>query len=156
MNRIKKLLEEKIKYCKKNNICQINNKIKFRNELKYKKNIKNIEYDNSIDELISESETMEFFGLKRMEKILDEKREPKLNNLDKLINEAKKKRLFLMEVLKVKYQKINNDIIYDLIPPELIWKEAVKNKIEKIRWPKFIYDELNNPSKYLKLKSIKK
>ena len=61
-----------------------------------------------------------------------------------------------MEVLKVKYQKINNNKKGDSIPPQLIWKEAIKNKIEKKNWSNFIYDELNNPNKYLKLKAIKK
>ena len=157
LNRIKYLLEEKIKIYK-NNISRKSkrNHITFRNQLKKNKTKNNIGSDNSIDELITESETTEFFDLKKMEKILDEKREKKLNNLDNLINEAKNKRLFLMEVLKVKYQKINNNKKGDSIPPQLIWKEAIKNKIEKKNWSNFIYDELNNPNKYLKLKAIKK
>ena len=40
--------------------------------------------------------------------------------------------------------------------PQLIWKEAIKNKIEKKNWSNFIYNELKNPNKYLKLKAIKK
>ena len=157
LNRIKYLLEEKIKIYKNNILRGLKrNHIIFRNELKKNKTKHNLGSDNSIEELITESETIEFFDLKKMEKILDEKREQKLNNLDNLINEAKNKRLFLMEVLKVKYQKINKDKMDDLIPPQLIWKEAIKNKIEKKNWSNFIYDELNNPNKYLKLKAIKK
>ena len=157
LNRIKYLLEEKLKFHKNNILRKLKrNHIIFRNELKKNKTKNNIGFDNSIDELITESETIEFFDLKKMEKILDEKREKKLNNLDNLINEAKNKRLFLMEVLKVKYQKINNNKKGDSIPPQLIWKEAIKNKIEKKNWSNFIYNELKNPNKYLKLKALKK
>ena len=99
---------------------------------------------------MSESETMEFLDLKKMEKILDEK-ELKTENLDKLINEAKNKRLFLIEVLKVKYQKIKENENEDLIEPEMIWKEAVKKNIEMKNWTEFIFNELNNPNKYLKM-----
>ena len=35
-----------------------------------------------------------------------------------------------MEVLKVKFQKINENKKEDLIPPEMIWKEAVKKNVE--------------------------
>ena len=85
-----------------------------------------------------------------MEKILDEK-ELKTENLEKLINETKNKRLFLMEVLKVKFQKINENKNEDLIQPEMIWKEAVKKNIEMQNWAQFIFNELNNPNKYLKM-----
>ena len=159
LNKVKKLIEEKIKYYINNN----NNKIekihkKFRNESNNNKKNRNkkVLCDNSIDEKITESETMENFDLKKIEKILDEKREPKLNNIEDIINEVKNKRLFLMEVLKVKYQKINNEKQGILIPPQMLWKEAIKNKIEKNNWTQFIYDELNNPKKYLKLKKFVK
>ena len=105
--------------------------------------------------MITDSETKEFLDLKKMGKILDEKRNFKMQKLDNFINEEKNKRLFLMEVLKVKYQKINDNknnanIIPD-IPDILIWKEAEKKKIEKSNWANFILDELNNPNKYLKI-----
>ena len=132
---------------------QINNKNKnlrsaMENPIK-NKNF-NLYHDNSIDEVLSESETMELFDLKKMEKILDEKRELKTDNLENFVNEAKNKRLFMMEVLKVKYQKISNNKLDDLITPDMIWEEAKKQKIKKNEWPKFIFDELNNPNKYLK------
>ena len=66
-------------------------------------------------------------------------------------NETKNKRLFLMEVLKVKFQKINENKNEDLIQPEMIWKEAVKKNIEMQNWAQFIFNELNNPNKYLKM-----
>ena len=106
--------------------------------------------NNSIEEIISDSETTDFFDLKKMEKILD-KKELKTDNLEKLINETKNKRLFLMEVLKVKFQKIDNNKNENLIPPEMIWKEAVKNNIEMKNWTQFIFNELQNPNKYLQL-----
>ena len=133
-SRTKILLEEKSKF--------FSDKIKKTNISK-----KNLE-ENSFDEILSESETAEFFDLKKMEKILDEK-ELKTESLEKLINETKNKRLFLMEVLKVKFQKINENKKEDLIPPEMIWKEAVKNNIEMKNWTQFIFNELNNPNKYL-------
>ena len=68
-----------------------------------------------------------------------------------MINDAKNKRLFLMEVLKVKFQKINENKNEDLIQPEMIWKEAVKKNIEMQNWAQFIFNELNNPNKYLKM-----
>ena len=98
---------------------------------------------------------MENFDLKKIEKILDEKREPKLNNIEDIINEVKNKRLFLMEVLKVKYQKIKENINEDLISPEMLWKEALKQKIEMNNWAQFIFNELSNPNKYLKIISNK-
>ena len=127
LSRAKILLEEKIKY-----FYDINKKNKIENS-----------------EMISESETTEFFDLKKMEKILDEK-EAKIQNLDKIINEAKNKRLFLMEVLKVKYQKIKENKNEDLIQPEMIWKEALKKNIPMNNWTQFIFNELNNPYKYIK------
>ena len=168
LSKIKILLEEKIKYFKEHNENsnkininnnnskedkQINNKNKnlrsaMENPIK-NKNF-NLYHDNSIDEVLSESETMELFDLKKMEKILDEKRELKTDNLENLVNEAKNKRLFMMEVLKVKYQKISNNKLDDLITPDMIWEEAKKQKIQKNEWSKFIFDELNNPNKYLK------
>ena len=144
LNRAKILLEEKknffLKKIKKNN----NNNIE--GGISKNKNLA----EHSLEEIMSESETMEFLDLKKMEKILDEK-ELKTENLDKLINEAKNKRLFLMEVLKVKYQKIKENENEDLIEPEMIWKEAVKKNIEMKNWTEFIFNELNNPNKYLKM-----
>lgn len=145
LNRAKILLEEKknffLKKIKKNNN---NNNIE--GGISKNKNLA----EHSLEEIMSESETMEFLDLKKMEKILDEK-ELKTENLDKLINEAKNKRLFLMEVLKVKYQKIKENENEDLIEPEMIWKEAVKKNIEMKNWTEFIFNELNNPNKYLKM-----
>ena len=144
LNRAKILLEEKknffLKKIKKNN----NNNIE--GDISKNKNLA----EHSLEEIMSESETMEFLDLKKMEKILDEK-ELKTENLDKLINEAKNKRLFLIEVLKVKYQKIKENENEDLIEPEMIWKEAVKKNIEMKNWTEFIFNELNNPNKYLKM-----
>ena len=144
LNRAKILLEEKknffLKKIKKNN----NNNIE--GGISKNKNLA----EHSLEEIMSESETMEFLDLKKMEKILDEK-ELKTENLDKLINEAKNKRLFLMEVLKVKYQKIKENENEDLIEPEMIWKEAVKKNIEMKNWTEFIFNELSNPNKYLKM-----
>ena len=144
LNRAKILLEEKknffLKKIKKNN----NNNIE--GGISKNKNLA----EHSLEEIMSESETMEFLDLKKMEKILDEK-ELKTENLDKLINEAKNKRLFLIEVLKVKYQKIKEKENEDLIEPEMIWKEAVKKNIEMKNWTEFIFNELNNPNKYLKM-----
>ena len=144
LNRAKILLEEKknffLKKIKKNN----NNNIE--GGISKNKNLA----EHSLEEIMSESETMEFLDLKKMEKILDEK-ELKTENLDKLINEAKNKRLFLIEVLKVKYQKIKENENEDLIEPEMIWKEAVKKNIEMKNWTEFIFNELNNPNKYLKM-----
>ena len=144
LNRAKILLEEKknffLKKIKKNK----NNNIE--GGISKNKNLA----EHSLEEIMSESETMEFLDLKKMEKILDEK-ELKTENLDKLINEAKNKRLFLMEVLKVKYQKIKENENEDLIEPEMIWKEAVKKNIEMKNWTEFIFNELNNPNKYLKM-----
>ena len=107
--------------------------------------------DNSYGEMATNSETIECFDLKKMGKILDEKRNFKTEKLDDFINEEKKKRLFLMEILKVKYQKINNNKNLNLIPDILIWKEAKKKNIEKNNWSTFILEELNNPKKYLKI-----
>ena len=56
-----------------------------------------------------------------------------------------------MEVLKVKFQKIDETKNENLIPPEMIWKEAVKNNIEMKNWTQFIFNELQNPNKYLKI-----
>ena len=144
LNRAKILLEEKknffLKKIKKNN----NNNIE--GGISKNKNLA----EHSLEEIMSESETMEFLDLKKMEKILDEK-ELKTENLDKLINEAKNKRLFLIEVLKVKYQKIKENENEDLIEPEMIWKEAVKKNIEMKNWTEFIFNEINNPNKYLKM-----
>ena len=100
--------------------------------------------ENSVDQAMSENETTEFF--EKMEKILDDKKE---YNLDNFVNEAKNKRLFLMEVLKVKFQKINNNQTENI--PLMIWKEAMKNNIKMNNWSKFIFDELNNPNKYLRM-----
>ena len=55
-----------------------------------------------------------------------------------------------MEVLKVKYQKINNNKEEDLIQPIMIWEEAKRKKVKINDWSKFIFEELNNPEKYLK------
>ena len=33
----------------------------------------------------------------------------------------------------------------------MIWKEAVKKNIEMQNWAQFIFNELNNPNKYLKM-----
>jgi len=165
LSRVNILLEEKIKYFIKNNIIVNNNKNKIKklnnSNFPYKNNkaFRNtincpqinkklyLNYDNSLDGVISESETMEFFDLKKMERILDKKK--KTDNLDNFVNEAKNKRLFLMEVLKVKYQKISENKLENLIPPILIWKEAVKKNIKMKNWSKFIFEELNNPNKYL-------
>ena len=144
LSRIKILLEEKIKFFSKENKNKKSMGIGDGN-----RKDKNFG-ENSVEENISESETMEFFDLKKMEKILDEK-ELKNQNLDKLINEAKNKRLFLMEVLKVKFQKIKENKNEDLISPEMIWKEALKKNIQMNNWGKFIFNELNNPNKYLKM-----
>ena len=107
--------------------------------------------DYSYGEMVTNCETMDFFDLNKMGKILDEKRNFKMEKFDNFINEEKNKRLFLMEVLKAKFQKINKNTNVNLIPDILIWKEAKKKKIEKNIWPKFIMDELNNPNKYLKI-----
>ena len=141
MSRIKILLEEKIKFYK---IDNGNGDWKQKN-----KNFRKNSAEENIEN-ISENETTEFFDLKKMEKILDEK-ELKNQNLDKLINETKNKRLFLMEVLKVKFQKIKENKNEDLITPEMIWNEALKKNIDMNNWSKFIFNELNNPNKYLKM-----
>ena len=175
LSRIKNLLEEKIKYFNEQNENNLN--IKINNNDKEEKEInnknicktmdnsfknknKNKEYhihnDNSVDEAMSESETMELFDLKKMEKILDKKSELKAVNLDNFVNETKNKRLFMMEVLKVKYQKISNNESEDLVQPEMIWEEAKRQKIKINEWPKFIFDELSNPNKYLKMIQKKK
>ena len=137
-SRAKILLEEKSKF--------FSEKIGKNGEGVSKKNLE----ENSLEENNTQSETTEFFDLKKMEKILDEK-DLKTENLEKLINETKNKRLFLMEVLKVKFQKINENKKEDLIPPEMIWKEAVKKNVEMKNWTQFIFNELNNPNKYLKM-----
>ena len=156
ISRIKIILDEKIKYFKENKNEKEEKKEKSieKNDIRKTFNLVNKKknnffsyQDNSIDEAISESETMELFDLKNMEKILDEKRELKTDNI---VNEAKNKRLFLMEVLKVKYQKINNNKEEDLIQPIMIWEEAKKKNVKINDWQKFIFEELNNPHKYLK------
>ena len=173
LSRINNLLEEKIKYFiehNENNLNIVNNNIVKEDQEINNKNIsktmdnsfknKNKEFhihnDNSIDEEMSESETMELFDLKKMEKILDKKSELKAVNLDNFVNETKNKRLFMMEVLKVKYQKISNNKSEDLVQPEMIWEEAKKQKIKINEWPKFIFDELSDPNKYLKMIQKKK
>ena len=174
LSRIKNLLEEKIKYfiennennlhiSNNNNIDQedqeINNKNISKtvdNSFKNKNKEFHIHNDNSIDDVMSESETMELFDLKKMEKILDKKSELNAVNLDNFVNETKNKRLFMMEILKIKYQKINNNKSEDLVPPEMIWEEAKRQKIGINEWPKFIFDELSNPNKYLKMIQKKK
>ena len=60
-----------------------------------------------------------------------------------------------MEVLKVKYQKIKENKNEDLIQPEMIWKEALKKNIPMNNWTQFIFNELNNPYKYIKTIPIK-
>ena len=167
LRRIKSLLEEKINYFVEHNnenISKDDKKLKKTEEVtKDKKILRNtvnpsinnknfyLCQDKSMDEALSESETMEFFDLKKIEQLLDEKRELKSDSLNDFVNEAKNKRLFLMEVLKVKYQKINNNKNENLITPIMIWNEAKKKNITKSNWSKFIFDELNNPKKYLKL-----
>ena len=167
LRRIKSLLEEKINYFVEHNnenISKDDKKSKKTEEVtKDKKILRNtvnpsinnknfyLCQDKSMDEALSESETMEFFDLKKIEQLLDEKRELKSDSLNDFVNEAKNKRLFLMEVLKVKYQKINNNKNENLITPIMIWNEAKKKNITKSNWSKFIFDELNNPKKYLKL-----
>ena len=136
LSRIKIILNEKIQLFSEKNNKNIG--IEENNSKKLK--------ENSTEENISEIETMEFYDLK---KILDEKN-LKTNNLEKMINDAKNKRLFLMEVLKVKYQKINENKNENLISPEMLWEEAVKKKIEMKNWSQFIFNELSNPNKYLK------
>ena len=136
LSRIKIILNEKIQLFSDKNNKNIG--IEENNSKKLK--------ENSTEENISEIETMEFYDLK---KILDEKN-LKTNNLEKMINDAKNKRLFLMEVLKVKYQKINENKNENLISPEMLWEEAVKKKIEMKNWSQFIFNELSNPNKYLK------
>ena len=172
ISRIKVLLEEKKKLFMAKNITKIEiiSKIKAKNTnvITWNANNKNIRKtmvspscdqlgllceENSIEQAMSENETMEFFDLKR---ILNDKKEKKEYNLDNLVNEAKNKRLFLMEVLKVKYQKINNNNNENKIPPIMIWKEAMKNNIKMNNWSKFIFDELNNPNKYLRMLENKK
>jgi len=152
LSRVNILLEEKIKYFIKNNIIVNKNNYSYNKTLRNTINGPNkklcLNYENSLDGVISESETMEFFDLKKMERILDKKQ--KTDNLDNFVNEAKNKRLFLMEVLKVKYQKINENKLE--IPPILIWKEAMKKNIKMKNWSKFIFEELNNPNKYLNLR----
>lgn len=167
LSRVNILLEEKIKYFIKNNIIVNKNKVKkldnsnfsFNKNNKVLRNTINglqinkksyLNHENSIDGVISESETMEYFDLKKMERILDKKK--KIDNLDNFVNEAKNKRLFLMEVLKVKYQKVSENKLENLIPPILIWKEALKKNIKMKNWSKFIFEELNNPNKYLNLR----
>jgi hypothetical protein len=109
LSRVNILLEEKIKYFIKNNIIVNNNKVKKLNNSNFSYNKNNkalrntinipqidkklyLNYDNSLDGAMSESETMEFFDLKKMERILDKKK--KTDNLDNFVNEAKNKRLF--------------------------------------------------------------
>ena len=151
LNIVKMLFQEKINYLKISEKNEDN--IKFRNKIIIDINSKNkdLNTEDSIEGLRTESETIECFDLKKMEKILEQKREYKENKLESFINETKNKRLFLMEVLKIKYQRINNDKIVNLITPTMIWEEAVKKKIEMNKWTNFIQEELNNPYKYLKL-----
>ena len=151
LNIVKMLFQEKINYLKISEKNEDN--IKFRNKIIIDINSKNkdLNTEDSIEGLKTESETIECFDLKKMEKILEQKREYKENKLESFINETKNKRLFLMEVLKIKYQRINNDKIVNLITPTMIWEEAVKKKIGMNKWTNFIYEELNNPYKYLKL-----
>ena len=166
LNRLKILIDKKIEYMQKELEAMLkieNNLNKNDNKSNNLKNMTNIQQNNNYlyhenisDDLISESETTENFDLKNMEKILDEKRELKSNNLDNVVNEAKNKRLFLMEVLKVKYQKINQNKEENLIPPIMIWKEAMKKKIKMKEWSKFIFDELSNPGKYIKIMEKRK
>jgi hypothetical protein len=151
LNIVKMLFQEKINYLKISEKNEDN--IKFRNKIIIDINSKNkdLNTEDSIEGLRTESETIECFDLKKMEKILEQKREYKENKLESFINETKNKRLFLMEVLKIKYQRINNDKIVNLITPTMIWEEAVKKKIGTNKWTNFIHEELNNPYKYLKL-----
>jgi hypothetical protein len=167
ISRIKILLEEKKKYFIEKNRTKNDIKVKSKKKIahalpdnkifRHTMNLPSCDQfcllgeENSVDQAMSENETTEFF--EKMEKILDDKKE---YNLDNFVNEAKNKRLFLMEVLKVKFQKINNNQTENIIPPLMIWKEAMKNNIKMNNWSKFIFDELNNPNKYLKLKAIKK
>ena len=139
-----------------NNCIKIGPKIMTKNNININnKTNKNTEIfdikDYSYGEMVTNYETMSCFDLKKMGKILDEKRNFKMQKFDNFINEEKNKRLFLMEVLKAKFQKINKNTNVNLIPDILIWKEAEKNKIDKNNWEKFIMNELNNPNKYLNI-----
>ena len=138
-----------------NNCIKIEQKITIPNNINNNnKTNRNIIFDikdYSYGEMVTNCETMDFFDLNKMGKILDEKRNFKMQKFDNFINEEKNKRLFLMEVLKAKFKKINKNTNVNLIPDILIWKEAEKKKIDKNNWPKFIMDELNNPNKYLKI-----
>ena len=138
-----------------NNCIKIEPKITIPNNINNNKTNRNTKFfdikDYSYGEMVTNCETMEFFDLKKMGQILDEKRNFKMQKFDNFINEEKNKRLFLMEVLKAKFKKINKNTNVNLIPDILIWKEAEKKKIDKNNWPKFIMDELNNPNKYLKI-----
>lgn len=162
ISRIKILLEEKKKYFIEKNRTKEDIKVKSKKKISHglpdnkifrhtmnlpsKDQFCLLGEENSVDQAISENETTEFF--EKMEKILDDKKE---YNLDNFVNEAKNKRLFLMEILKVKFQKINNNQNENIIPPLMIWKEAMKNNIKMNNWSKFIFDELNNPNKYLRM-----
>ena len=162
ISRIKILLEEKKKYFIEKNRTKNDIKVKSKKKIahalpdnkifRHTMNLPSCDQfcllgeENSVDQAMSENETTEFF--EKMEKILDDKKE---YNLDNFVNEAKNKRLFLMEVLKVKFQKINNNQTENIIPPLMIWKEAMKNNIKMNNWSKFIFDELNNPNKYLRM-----
>ena len=48
-------------------------------------------------------------------------------------------------------RKIKENKNEDLILPEMIWKEALKKNIERNNWTQFIFNELHNPNKYLKM-----
>ena len=152
ISRIKAVLDNKILYFSNS---KENNKGFLRNTVAAPLSIPSIIPEKkSLNEEISDNETTEYFDLELIGKILDEKNENKIDNLDNKVNVAKNKRLFMMEILKIKYKKGITD--NDFIDSEMLFNEVMKKNIKMNDWANFILEQINNKEKCLTIKVKKK
>ena len=66
-------------------------------------------------------------------------------------DEKKDKKIFFMEVLKVKFEKLHSSHKGQKINQKYIWEECKRQNIPKENWSQFILGELNNPYKYMEI-----
>ena len=146
----------------------------FNNEINFSSSIEKLKYNTEVDLPIKFSSGFnprvqlafalplavgvtsecEYFDLELIGKILDEKNENKIDNLDNKVNVAKNKRLFMMEILKIKYKKGITD--NDFIDSEMLFNEVMKKNIKMNDWANFILEQINNKEKCLTIKVKKK
>ena len=66
-------------------------------------------------------------------------------------DEKKDKKVFFMEVLKIKFEKLHSSHKGQKINQKYIWEECKRQNIPKENWSQFILGELNNPYKYMEI-----